>query len=230
MYVCRKSWTRDTDFSLPILEIYKGLLEHYGPQRWWPADSPFEVMAGAVLVQSTSWRNVEHAIANLKASDSLSPDAIRDMGPETLEQLIRPSGFYRVKARRLRSLCEYLSERYADSIEAMNERPAGVLRRELLTVHGIGEETADDILLYAFNRPTFVVDAFTRRIFHRMGWCQLNSSYEDLQRVFHDHLPKDAALYNEYHALIVRHGNSTCRKMPNCDNCPLLSDCPRVGL
>ncbi len=185
---------------------------------------------GAVLVQSTAWRNVEHAIANLKASDSLSPAAIRDMGLDTLEQLIRPSGFYRVKARRLRALCDYLGERYSDSIEVMSERPTWELRSELLAVYGIGEETADDILLYALYRPVFVVDAFTRRIFHRLGWCHLNTSYGDLQQVFHDHLPRDAELFNEYHALIVRHGNTTCRKKPDCSNCPLLSDCPRVGL
>ena len=216
--------------SLPIPDIYDALLELYGPQNWWPADSPFEVMAGAVLVQSTAWRNVEHAIGNLRSSDSLSPAAIRGMSIDALEQLVRPSGFYRVKARRLRALCEYLGERYVDSIEAMNERPTGELRHELLDIYGIGEETADDILLYALDRPIFVVDAFTRRIFSRLGWCRQDSTYSDLQRMFHDNLPRDVVLYNEYHALIVRHGNTTCRKKPDCGNCPLLSDCPRVGL
>ncbi len=216
--------------ALLLSDIYERLLEHYGPQHWWPADSPFEVMVGAVLVQSTAWRNVEHAIGNLKAAGSMSPAAIRDMSHESLEQLVRPSGFYRVKARRLRSLCEYLGESYLDSIEAMSDRPTGELRRELLNVYGVGEETADDILLYAFNRPVFVVDAFTRRIFHRLGRCSQDSSYGDLQQMFHDNLPGDAALFNEYHALIVRHGNTTCRKRPDCDNCPLLPDCPRVGL
>jgi len=187
-------------------------------------------MVGAVLVQSTAWRNVEHAIGNLKESDVLSPAAIRELTLERLESLIRPSGFYRVKARRLTALCEYLGERYSDSIEAMRERPTVELRRELLAVYGIGEETADDILLYALDRPVFVVDAFTRRICHRLGLCQQDSSYGDLQQMFHDHLPKDAELFNEYHALIVRHGNTTCRKRPDCADCPLLSDCPRIGL
>ena len=216
--------------ALPLSDIYEKLLEHHGPQQWWPADSPFEVMVGAVLVQSTAWRNVEHAIGNLKSSDSMSPAAIREMGLETLEQLIRPSGFYRVKARRLRALCEYLGDRFSDSIVLMGERPTHELRHELLAVHGVGEETADDILLYALDRPVFVVDAFTRRIFHRLGWCDLDASYSDIQSVFHSRLPKDTALYNEYHALIVRHGNTTCRKNPDCASCPLLTDCPRVGL
>lgn len=187
-------------------------------------------MVGAVLVQSTAWRNAEHAIGNLKESDALSPAAIREMSRETLEKLIRPSGFYRVKARRLTALCEYLGERYSDSIEAMRERPTVELRRELLALNGIGEETADDIILYALDRPVFVVDAFTRRICHRLGMSKLDWRYGDLQQMFHDHLPRDPKLFNEYHALIVRHGNTTCRKRPDCSNCPLLSDCPRIGL
>ena len=215
---------------LPLSDIYDRLLQHYCPQHWWPADSPFEVMVGAVLVQSTAWRNVEHAIENLKASDSLHPAAIRSMSLDRLELLIRPSGFFRVKARRLRALCDFLGERYSDSIKLMAERSTCDLRRELLAVYGIGEETADDILLYAFHRPVFVIDAFTRRIFHRLGWCGPESSYGNLQQMFHDGLPEDSALFNEYHALIVRHGNTTCRKRPDCAGCPLLSDCPRVGL
>ena len=216
--------------SLPLSDIYDTLIDHYGPQEWWPADSPFEVMVGAVLVQSTAWRNVEHAIGNLKASNSMSPAAIRDMSLEKLEELVRPSGFFRVKARRLTALCEFLGERYSDSIVRMGERPTAELRLELLEVYGIGEETADDILLYALNRPVFVVDAFTRRIFHRLVWCRQDASYGEIQRMFHDQLSRDAALFNEYHALIVRHGNTTCRQSPDCAGCPLLSDCPRVGL
>ena len=185
---------------------------------------------GAILVQSTAWRNVERAIANLKAAESLSPHAIRDMSLHSLEELIRPSGFYRVKARRLRALCEFLGELYADSIDIMNERPTRDLRRELLTVNGVGEETADDILLYALDRPVFVIDAFTRRVFHRLGWCEPDAGYSRLQTMFHKQLPKDVRMYGEYHALIVRHGNTTCRKRPDCASCPLLLDCPRIGL
>ncbi len=213
-----------------LTHIYDRLLHYYGPQAWWPADSTFEVLVGAILVQSTAWRNVEHAIANLKSADALSPSAIRDMNPQRLERLIRPSGFFRVKAKRLRSLCEFLGHRYEDDLGRMSEHPTADLRRDLLTVHGIGEETADDILLYALGRPVFVVDAFTRRVFHRLGWSAPDSSYSDLQSMFHNEVPQEVRVYNEYHALIVRHGNTTCRKRPDCPPCPLLSDCPRIGL
>ena len=185
---------------------------------------------GAVLVQSTAWRNVEQAIANLKSADALSPSAVRDMDLLRLEQLIRPSGFFRVKAKRLKALCEFLRHRYEDDSGRMSEHATADLRRDLLTVYGIGEETADDILLYALGRPIFVVDAFTRRVFHRLGWCAPDSSYTDLQSMFHNEVPREVHLYNEYHALIVRHGNTTCRKRPDCARCPLLSDCPRIGL
>ena len=210
--------------------VYSKLLEHHGPQHWWPANSPFEVMVGAVLVQSTAWRNVEHALDNLKAADSLCPAAIRAMDLDTLESLIRPSGFYRVKARRLKALCDFVGDFYADSISLMDEQTTDELRSELLAVHGVGQETADDILLYALNRPVFVVDAFTRRIFHRLGWVPQDPSYTELQKLFHDRLPRDAAMYNEFHALIVRHGNTTCRNRPDCNPCPLLQHCPRTGL
>ena len=185
---------------------------------------------GAILVQSTAWRNVEQAIANLKAAESLSPLAIRDLSLHSLEGLIRPSGFYRVKAGRLRALCKFLGELYADSVDRMDELPTRDLRRELLTVNGVGEETADDILLYALDRPVFVIDAFTRRVFHRLGWCEPDASYSRLQTMFHKRLPKDVQMYGEYHALIVRHANTTCRKRPDCASCPLLPDCPRIGL
>ena len=213
-----------------LTDIYETLQAHYGPQHWWPADSPFEVMVGAILVQSTAWRNVEHAIENLNASNSLHPDAIRSMSLDKLERLIRPSGFFRVKARRLRALCNYLGDQYSGTIGLMAEQPTNDLRRELLAVYGIGEETADDILLYALDRPAFVIDAFSRRIFHRLGWCEPDWTYADLQAMFHQHLPKGVGLFNEYHALIVRHGNTTCRKRPDCESCPLLADCPRIGL
>ena len=229
----RPSWApKQESRSLPpsLTETYERLLDHYGPQNWWPADSAFEVLVGAILVQSTAWRNVEHAIANLRDADSLHPAAIRSMSIQELEGLIRPSGFYRVKAKRLRALCEFLGDEYADSVQLMEERPTHDLRRELLNVYGVGEETADDILLYALGRPVFVVDAFTHRIFHRLGWCEFDAKYGHLQTMFHDRLPGEAALYNEYHALIVRHGNTTCKKRPDCNRCPLLSSCPRIGL
>ena len=213
-----------THLSLP--EIYQRLLARYGAQGWWPAETPFEVMVGAVLTQATAWTNVEMAIANLRDADALSPRAVREMDAAALEALIRPSGFFRVKARRLRSLCEFVGARFADDIEAMAREPADSLRREILAVDGVGEETADDILLYALGFPIFVVDAYARRLFHRLGASAEDARYADLQRMFHAALPRDAALFNEYHALIVRHAIAKCRKRaPLCESCPLADAC-----
>ena len=213
-----------THLSLP--EIYQRLLARYGAQGWWPAETPFEVMVGAVLTQATAWTNVEMAIANLRDADALSPRAVREMDAAALEALIRPSGFFRVKARRLRALCEFVGARFADDIEAMAREPADSLRREILAVDGVGEETADDILLYALGFPIFVVDAYARRLFHRLGASAEDARYADLQRMFHAALPRDAALFNEYHALIVRHAIAKCRKRaPLCESCPLADVC-----
>lgn len=214
-----------------ILEdVFDRLMCYYGPQSWWPADSPFEVMVGAVLVQATSWSNVERAIENLKAAKVMAPAAIRKLSQDELEGLVRPSGFYRPKAQRLRALCEYLGSRFADDIDSMAEVSTCVLRDELLAVHGIGDETADDILLYALGRPVFVVDAYTRRVFSRLGMCEPDVAYRRLQAMFHHSLPRSASMYNEYHALIVAHATAACRVEPTCLQCPLNSICPRVGL
>ena len=214
-----------------LSEVYGRLLKQHGRQHWWPADSPFEVMVGAVLVQSTAWANAEIAIGNLKAARSLSPKAIRCLAIEELERLVRPSGFFRGKTRRLKALCEYLGERHADDIEAMSAQPTELLREELLRIHGIGPETADDILLYALGHPVFVVDTYTRRLLHRLGLADAQANYHDLQALFHERLsPPDAGIYNEYHALIVRHANSTCRPRPRCSECPLDSLCPKLGV
>ncbi len=221
----------DAQGRAALIEIYDRLLERHGPQRWWPADSPFEVMAGAVLVQATAWANAEKAIRNLKAADSLSPQAIRLLPTDDLETLVRPSGFYKAKARKLIALCEYLGERHADDIAAMAAQPTEPLRAELLRIYGIGPETADDILLYALGHPVFVVDAYTRRLFHRMGLADGKSGYDELQAIFHRSLsPRDAGIFNEYHALIVRHSNSICRPRPRCSECPLESLCPKLGV
>ena len=215
------------DGSLSPSDVYERLLARYGAQGWWPAESPFDVMVGAVLTQATAWTNVEMAIANLRDADALSPRALREMDAAHLEALIKPSGFFRVKARRLKALCEFVGARFADDIEAMAREPAESLRREILTVEGVGEETADDILLYALGFPIFVVDAYTRRLFHRLGASEEGARYADLQRMFHAALPRDAALFNEYHALIVRHAIARCRKRaPLCEGCPLSDACP----
>ena len=210
--------------------IYHRLREHHGPQKWWPADSPFEIMVGAVLVQRTTWTNTRRAIDNLKSADKLSPRAIRNTSEEELHDLIRPSGFFRSKSRKLRALCEYLGERYADSTEAMSTRSDSALRDELLSVYGIGDETADDILLYGFGRALFVVDAYTRRIFGRLGLVEPRLKYSALQCIFQDNIPRDVHLYNEYHGLIVLHAKTICKTRPACSECPLASDCPRIGV
>lgn len=216
--------------SLSLISIFDRLLRHHGPQHWWPADSSFEVMVGAILVQSTAWTNAEQAINNLKSMGVLSPSAIRDMDITELEAIVRPSGFYRAKSRKLVALCRFLGERYHDDIAAMAGQSTDSLRNELLTVYGIGDETADDILLYALGRPVFVVDAFTRRVFSRLGLCDQKTSHRTLQDMFHEEVEADAGLYGEYHALIVRHGNTICKRRPACLRCPLSSDCPRIGV
>ena len=170
------------------------------------------------------------AIENLKAAGKLSPGAIRDTGEVELQELVRPSGFFRTKAKKLRALCEFLGERYGDSLEAIAERPDRELRDELLSIYGVGDETADDIMLYAFGRPLFVVDAYTRRIFGRLGLVDPKLKYAALQAMFQDSVPRDVALYNEYHGLIVMHGKAVCKTRPVCSECPLDSACPKIGV
>jgi endonuclease III related protein len=222
-------------------QVYDALLEALGPQHWWPGDTPFEIMVGAVLTQNTSWQNVERAIANLRAADLLDPQALYDVPVEELEELIRPAGYYPVKAKRLRSLLEFLHDRYGGSLTAMFETPLSTLREkllavhgigpeELLAVHGIGPETADDILLYVGKLPTFVVDAYTYRILARHGWIDFEADYHEIKDYLESGLPQDAPLFNEYHALLVRVGKHFCKKArPLCEGCPLQSLLPEGG-
>lgn len=203
------------------------MLTAYGSQHWWPADTPFEVMVGAVLTQSASWWNVEKAISNLKAQRLLCPAGLRDVSQDLLANTIRPSGYYNSKAKKLKSLAEWLGRRYGDDIRLMRQEPVSALRNDLLAVYGIGEETADSILLYACDQPIFVVDAYTTRILARLG-VSTGRRYEDWQAVFMGTLSPDAGLFNEYHALLVRHGKDHCRKAPLCPGCPLLPLC-RAG-
>ena len=213
--------------SVPLLqEIFNRLLSRYGSQHWWPADTPFEVMVGAVLTQATAWTNVERAIGRLKEADALSPAAMRALDAETLAGLIYSSGFYNVKAVRLKALAHYLGDAYDDDIEAMRGEDGVKLRRELLAVKGIGEETADAILLYALGKPSFVIDSYTRRLFNRLGITPESESYSAYQRMFSDNLPPDTALFAEYHALIVQHCKEACRKTPICEGCCLREICP----
>jgi len=183
-----------------------------------------------MLVQNTNWQNVQRAIGNLREADLLEPRALYSVPQEALEELIRPAGYYRVKAKRLRSLIRFFVARYDGSIEAMFRTPPGELREELLGIHGVGPETADSILLYAGSLPTFVVDAYTYRIFSRHGWIDLESDYQQIQEYFHDHLPADAAMFNEYHALLVYLGKHYCKKSkPLCKTCPLKGLLPKGG-
>ena len=209
------------------LAAYRILLKRYGPQDWWPGETPFEVMVGAVLTQNTAWTNVEKAIANLKAARALGCAAILKLGNDELAALIRPAGYFNVKAKRLKSLCAYLeTEGVARQPKRLRDKGTlPVLRQKLLAVHGVGEETADSILLYALDLPSFVVDAYTRRIFGRLGLLSGNESYRDIQNAFEAALPRDTALYNEYHALIVQLGKGTCRPKPRCGDCPLAKTC-----
>ena len=205
-----------------ILQDIHGRLEvHYGPTHWWPGDSPFEIAVGAILTQNAAWANVEKAIANLKERRLLAPAKILACREARLHDTIRPSGFFRVKADRLRSFCQYLIDRYRGSMARMAKRPLAELRPELLAVHGIGPETADDILLYACEKPVFVVDAYTRRILSRHGLCEPKIAYEDLRALFEGHLDANVALFKEYHGLIVYAGKDFCRKKPRCEACPL---------
>lgn len=211
--------------SITLPAVYERLLSCYGPQQWWPGETPFEIVVGAVLTQNTAWANVRRAIQNLEAAGLLTLEALQRADADTVRALIRPSGFYNVKYRRLRQLLDYLRAQ-PDGWERLYTAPLEALREELLAIQGIGPETADSILLYAFERPTFVVDAYTRRLFGRLGerWLE-EAPYEAVRAQFMAHLPTDRALYNEYHALIVVHGKARCRQRPLCAACPLEEDC-----
>jgi endonuclease III related protein len=206
-----------------LMEIFRLLLERHGPRHWWPAETPFEVCVGAILTQNTNWGNVEKAIANLKGEGLLSPEALHEVGEERLAQVIRPAGFFNVKSARLKGFVEWLRERHGGSLERMFAGDWRELRKELLAVHGIGPETGDSILLYAGQKPTFVVDAYTKRIFSRLGLIDPSASYEEVRAFFMERLPADVSLFNEFHALIVEHAKTCCRTKPRCAGCPLCS-------
>ncbi len=208
-----------------LMTIYQHLFDRYGPRHWWPAESPFEMAIGAILTQNTNWGNVEKAIANLREADALNSETICSLSPATLEELIRPSGFFRQKAQRLQLFACYLRDNYQTSLEKMLQQPLDPLRQELLALKGIGPETADSILLYAGKHLSFVVDAYTGRLFSRLGLLCGTEKYQQIRKFFMLHLPEDVALYNEYHALIVIQCKEHCRKRPCCAGCPLESDC-----
>lgn len=205
-----------------LLAMHQAMLKALGPSGWWPADSAFEVVVGAVLTQNTNWKNVEKALANLKAADLLSGPALLALPEEVLAAHIQPAGYFRIKARRLHNLLAWLEARCAFDLEQLALTPLEALRPDLLTVKGVGPETADSILLYALQQPTLVVDAYTARIFHRHGLIPEDVTYEELREYCMDRLPQDLSLYNEFHALLVRVGHGHCKKRtPQCHGCAL---------
>jgi endonuclease-3 related protein len=217
--------------STKLLEAYERLLAALGPQHWWPGDSPFEIMVGAVLVQNTAWRNVERAVANLRDAGVMEPRAMYALSPDELSELIRPAGYFQVKCRRLRNLLRFVIERYDGSLEARFGTDLATLREQLLAIHGIGPETADAILLYAAGKPTFVVDTYAHRVLARHGWIDYGAGYHDIKDYCESHLPADARLYNEYHALLVRVGKDYCRRsVAKCAACPLADLLPDSGM
>jgi endonuclease-3 related protein len=205
-----------------VYEIYEILLEHFGPQDWWPGDTPFEVMVGAVLTQNTNWSNVSKALNNLKMNNLLTFEKLHELPVEQLAEYIRPAGYFNLKAARLKNLLDFIGEQYNGSLEDLFEEDIYSLREKILTVKGIGPETADSILLYAGQKPVFVVDAYTYRIFSRHSIISEDEGYYEIQEYLTLTLPEDVALFNEYHALIVRLGKEFCKKSkPLCGECPL---------
>jgi endonuclease-3 related protein len=208
------------------LQLFDILLTTFGPQHWWPGDTPFEVAVGAVLAQNTSWSNVEKAIASLKAANAMTATSLLALSASDLEQAIRPAGYYRVKARYLRTLAEWVSQRATGDLSSLTPEDTGALRCEILALRGVGLETADSILLYAIGKPAFVVDAYTRRIAARLRLLPDNATYESTQQYFVTRLPEDAQLFNEFHSLLVHLAKEHCRARPVCLACPLEACCP----
>ncbi len=212
---------------VPLRALYDQLFSHYGPQNWWPADTPFEVMLGAVLTQNTAWTNVEKALANLRDDPGLDAAALLALAQDDLAARVRPAGYFNVKAKRLRAYCDWYLQQ--GGLAAMQQRSTDALRHDLLCVHGVGPETADDILLYALQRAVFVIDAYTRRLWQRFGLISGDESYEQLRHFAETTLGEDVQLYNEYHALIVVHAKDICRPKPKCGECVLREMCPSRG-
>lgn len=217
----------DQAISQVLQNTYQKLLAHYGPQHWWPAEEPFEVIVGAILTQSTAWVNVEKAIVNLKNAGALTPKRLRELPGAEIAGLIYPSGYYNVKAHKLKAFVSWLGENYGDNLSRLLTNNTDDLRKQLLSVYGIGEETADSIILYAAGKPVFVIDAYTRRFLNRLGVKPSAETYAAYQTLFTTHLPAVSKLFNEYHALLVRLGKDACRRNPVCERCCLATSGPQ---
>jgi endonuclease-3 related protein len=207
--------------SEQLTEIYKLLLDRFGPQHWWPGETQFEIITGAILTQNTNWTNVEKAIANLKSAGLLTPEELYRLDISRLAELIRPAGYYNIKAKRLKNFINWLFQNYDGQLINLENLETDQLRTELLAVKGIGRETADSILLYAFDREIFVIDAYTARVAVRHGLIEPQADYEQLRELFQSNLPQDSQLFNEYHALLVRVGKEFCKPKAKCPGCPL---------
>ncbi len=208
-----------------LQNIYHQLMARYGPQSWWPAEEPFEVIVGAILTQSAAWRNVGKAIANLKSAKALLPQTLRQLSLAELARLVHPCGYYNAKALKLKSFAYWLGNHYNDDLDKLLATDTDHLHQQLISIHGIGQETADSIILYAANKPIFVIDAYTRRIINRIGLAPDSNSYIAYQELFMDNLPADARLFNEYHALLVCLAKNVCRSHPLCQQCCLNNIC-----
>lgn len=212
-----------------LLEIYEALYKHFGPRNWWPAETRFEVVVGALLAQFVSWKNVQKAISNLKSKNMLNPTVILNAEDELVETLIKPTRFYKQKTRKLKEFCYVLKHKYKGSLDNLFRLDMSSLRKELLSIKGIGPETADSIMLYAAEKPVFVVDTYTKRIFQRLGYFESDIDYHSMQKFFAENLPEDVSLYNEYHALIDALGNGICKNKPLCIDCPLTRFCKNTN-
>ncbi len=222
-----------TGMTARLMEVYDRFYAAYGPQHWWPGDGPFEVIAGAILTQSAAWTNVEMALANMRAAGCWSLEAVHQLPEPELAELVRSSGYFNAKAKKLKAFAAHVATNYPgnldENLDRLLARPTAPLREELLSIHGIGEETADDIMVYAACKPSFVIDTYTRRIMDRMEMTPETPrpKYADYQAVFHNNLPPETPLYNEFHALWDRHAKEACAKLtPRCDGCCLLDLCP----
>ena len=209
--------------SSKLIEIYDLLFKRYGSQHWWPGEDRFEIIVGAILTQNTNWQNVEKAINNLKSAGCLNPQSLYEIPVEKLAELVRPAGYFNIKASRLKSFLNWLFDNYSGSLEAVENNSIDILRQELLGVKGIGPETADSMILYAFEKPVFVVDAYTCRVLGRHTLIEEGADYEQIRDFFESNLTSDVALFNEYHALLVRVGKEHCRPRARCKGCPLES-------
>jgi endonuclease-3 related protein len=221
---CRRGRGSNRALRLRLEEIFGRLYGAFGPQHWWPGETPFEVAVGAILTQNTNWANAQKAISNLKGAGALSPEAIHRMPRAKLAGHIRPSGYFNVKAGRLKAFMDFLMEEYKGKMGAMEAEEAGLLRGKLLRVRGVGPETADSVLLYALGKPVFVIDAYTKRVLSRHGVAAAGEPYENIQGLFHVAFgtgPERTAFFNEYHALLVRVGKSFCKAKAACEGCPL---------